>query len=205
VPDLRKRPSASPASRFLLGNVTCWHQTGNVSAGREPHATLHTALITDSCRSQPGSQALLGEARAGRFSRRRALGAWPSAVGRMSSIASRSPPSAAPAVSWAGLGNSKAGGSVDCRPPDPTRPGAGLRQPMNHVVDGRRLAIGTMPLILAGAVRLGWCSDVRRPGCGTPWPGRVGCRPGSRSVWLWSPRCRAGCAAASARRRWSGG
>jgi len=53
----------STAKAGKVVNVTCWHQTVNVSAGREPHTSLHTALNADSCRSQPGSQALLGEAR----------------------------------------------------------------------------------------------------------------------------------------------
>jgi SAM-dependent methyltransferase len=44
-------------------NVTYWHHTADVSAGREPHTSPYMALNADSCRSQPGSQAVVGEAR----------------------------------------------------------------------------------------------------------------------------------------------
>jgi len=48
-------------------NVACWHQAASGSTGWAPHTSPAAALNADSCRSQPGSQpgsqAVVGEAR----------------------------------------------------------------------------------------------------------------------------------------------
>src|SRR4029453_12173635 len=44
-------------------NVACWHQAASGSTGWAPHTSPPAALNADSCRSQAGAQAGVGEAR----------------------------------------------------------------------------------------------------------------------------------------------
>jgi hypothetical protein len=112
----------------------------HVSAGREPHSSPHTGLNTTRAAHSPAHMRWWAR-RAGRYSRRRTPGAWPSAVAARASSPPVGPSSAAPSVPSAGVGNSKVRdtrGLQARRSWSARRVGGGKRRPQVLASAGRR-------------------------------------------------------------------